>query len=280
MNLEGYNPNAPREFNTLDKWLLSRLARCEEAVRKSYESYDIQAGMAALYKFFWSDLCDWYIEQSKVRLQEESERQTPQWVLLESLTAFLKMLHPAMPFITEEVYILLPIERKEFLMSESWPTIPSEWWDQSSEDLVESWIEMTRSIRALRAEIGVQPLKSAPILYFEGDLHGGEKLIQGQAWFDEIKAGPPNGECVSITSHGVDFHIPLNGVDVSKELARVEKDIEKTSDELSKLEARLNNTQFTERAKPEVVERERQTANDLRLTLEKLQNRRAIFSRD
>jgi valyl-tRNA synthetase len=280
MNLEGYDSNAPKSLNTLDKWLLSRLARCEETVRKSYESYDIQAGMSALYKFFWSDLCDWYIEQSKVRLQNEDERQTPQWVLLESLTAFLKMLHPAMPFITEEVYALLPIERTEFLMGETWPTIPSEWWDQSSEDLVESWIEMTRSIRALRAEIGIPPIKSAPILYFEGELSGGEALIKGQAWFDEIKSGPPNGESVSITTHGVDFHIPLEGVDVSKELARVEKDIEKTGDELAKLESRLSNPNFTERAKPEVVERERQTAEDLRLTLEKLKNRRAIFTRE
>lgn len=280
MNLEGYDTNAPKEFNTLDKWILSRLARCEETVRKSYESYDIQAGMSALYKFFWSELCDWYIEQSKVRLQNESERQTPQWILLQALTSFLKMLHPAMPFITEEVYALLPIERKEFLMSETWPSIPSEWWDQESENLVESWIEMTRSIRALRAEIGLQPLKTAAKLYYEGDLKSGDSLIQGQAWFDAIHQGPPTGEYVSTTAHGIDFHIPLEGVDVSKELARVEKDIEKIDGELQKLEARLNNPSFTERAKPEVVERERQNADDLRLTLEKLQKRRAIFARD
>ncbi|MFM9871930.1 MAG: valine--tRNA ligase [Fimbriimonadaceae bacterium] len=280
MNMEGYDPDAPKDLGTLDKWLLSRLAHCEETVRKSYESYDIQSGMAALYKFFWSELCDWYIEQSKVRLQDEAERQTPQWVLMEALTAFLKMLHPAMPFITEEVYVLLPIERKEFIMSEAWPSIPSEWWDQDSENLVESWIEMTRSIRALRAEIGLQPLKSAPTIYFEGSLQGGESLVQSQAWFDNIKSGPPNGEFVSITSHGIDFHIPLEGVDVSKELARVDKDIERTADELAKLESRLSNPNFTERAKPEIVVRERQAADELKSTLEKLQNRRAIFVRD
>lgn len=280
MNMEGFDPHAPKEFNTLDKWILSRLAHCEETVRNSYESYDIQAGMSALYKFFWSELCDWYIEQSKVRLQTESERQTPQWVLMEALSGFLKMLHPAMPFITEEVYSLLPIERKEFIMDESWPNIPSEWWDQESEILVEGWIEMTRSIRALRAEIGLQPMKNAPAIYFEGNLQGGESLIKSQSWFEDIHQGPPNGEHVSLTSNGVDFHLPLVGIDVEKEITRVDKDIEKATDELKKLEARLNNPSFTERAKPEIVAKERQTAEELRLTLEKLRNRRSIFARD
>lgn len=278
MNLDGYEGGEPGEINTLDKWLLSRLSKCEEAVRTSYETYDIQLGMAALYKFFWSELCDWYIEQSKVRLQNPLERQTPQWVLLQALSTFLKMLHPAMPFITEEVYALLPLQgKKSLLMEESWPQIPSEWLDQASEDLVEGWIEMTRSIRALRADIGLQPLKSSPTLYTSADLGDGAELIRGQAWFDNLVVGPSMGSCVTATAHGVDFQIPLEGVDVEKELARVDREIEKVASELAKLESRLSNPSFTERAKPEVVQRERSAAADLRSTLEKLEQRRAVF---
>ncbi|MBL8068758.1 MAG: valine--tRNA ligase [Armatimonadetes bacterium] len=278
MNLEGYEDSQPAKLDTLDRWLLSRLAQCEETVRTSYESYDIQAGMAALYKFFWSELCDWYIEQSKVRLQDPAKRQTPQWVLLQALSTFLKMMHPAIPFITEEVYALLPLSGKAgHLMDETWPSVPSEWWDQESESKVESWIEMTRAIRALRADVGLQPLKSSPQLYCSESLGDGAELIRGQAWFDDLLVGPAPGTHVTVTSHGVDFHIPLEGVDVTKELARLEREVEKTAAELAKLSARLENPSFVERAKPEVVERERAAAADLASTLEKLEKRRAVF---
>lgn len=278
-NLEGYDPAVSPHLTVLDKWLLSRLAKCEQTTRAAYESYDIQAGMHSLYQFFWSDLCDWYIEQSKVRLQDPTERQTPQWVLVQALTTFLKILHPAMPFITEEVYSTLPIQREtKLLMQESWPSIPSEWLDQKSEDQVESWISMTRSIRALRADVGYGPMKSLPVLYFQGDLAGGESLIRAQSWFDSLESGKPSGTCVSTTVNGVDFHIPLDGVDLTKELDRLTKELERNTVELEKLEARLNNPAFTERAKPEIVAREQANAEELRLTVEKLLERRKLFS--
>ncbi|ARU42149.1 hypothetical protein CCB80_13760 [Armatimonadetes bacterium Uphvl-Ar1] len=280
MNLDGFDQKAEVQLTVLDKWLLSRLARCEQTVRRAYQSYDIQSGMHALYQFFWSELCDWYIEQSKVRLQDPEQRQAPQWVLNQALTIFLKILHPAMPFISEEVYATLPIENKKpHLMEESWPQIPSDWLDQESENLVENWIEMTRSVRALRADAGFGPIKQLPKLFVQGHLGEGEDLIRAQSWFAAIEQGIPSQTHVTTTVSGVDFHIPLDGVDVEKELARTEKELEKSNAELEKLEARLSNPSFTERAKPEIVERERETATNLRLTVEKLQQRKALFTK-
>ncbi len=280
MNLDGFDQKAEVQLTVLDKWLLSRLARCEQTVRRAYESYDIQSGMHALYQFFWSELCDWYIEQSKVRLQDPDQRQTPQWVLSQALSTFLKILHPAMPFITEEVYATLPTENKRpHLMEEPWPKIPSDWLDQDSESLVENWIDMTRSVRALRADAGYGPIKQLPKLYVQGNLGAGEDLIRAQSWFAAIEQGTPSETHVTTTVYGVDFHIPLDGVDVEKELARTERELEKSIAELEKLEARLSNPSFTERAKPEIVERERETATNLRLTVEKLEQRRALFTK-
>ncbi|MFX8082978.1 class I tRNA ligase family protein, partial [Acinetobacter baumannii] len=78
--------------------------KCEEAVRKGYEGYDVQAAIAALYEFFWSELCDWYLEVCKTRLADPATKHVPQWVMLKCIEAFLTMLHPAMPFVSEEVY--------------------------------------------------------------------------------------------------------------------------------------------------------------------------------
>jgi valyl-tRNA synthetase len=278
MNLEGFDGNEPKDLTIYDRWILSRLVQCESVVRQAYETYDIQAGMAALYRFFWNDLCDWYIELSKFRLQDVSARSAPQWVLLHCLKSFLIMIHPAMPFVTEEVYANMPGNKKSSIMEESWPELPSTWLDHASESQVEAWIEMTRAIRALRAEIGHAPIKLQPTLYVDGELAGGEALIQSQAWFESIVVGKPDESHVSTTSHGVDFHIPLQGIDAAKEVERLDREIKKVQDELTKLHTRLDNPAFVERAKPEIVEKERAVATDLESTLEKLHVRKKLFS--
>ena len=93
MNLDGFDSSEPEQLDATDRWILSRLAKTEQAVREGYEGYDVQASVQALYKFFWSELCDWYIEISKARLADPNERQAPQWVLVTCLEAFLKMRH-------------------------------------------------------------------------------------------------------------------------------------------------------------------------------------------
>ncbi len=282
MNIEGSVPE-PTSLTTVDKWLLSRLYQTEKAVKAAYDGYDIQSACQAMYRFFWSELCDWYIEVSKSRLNNPEEKATPQWVLLTAVEAFLKMMHPVMPHITEELYSHLPIEGKApFLMSSSWPELPSSFDQPQSETDIERIFEVTRALRALRAELDLQPIKVIPSVYVEGDLNGNESVLASQGWVTEIIYGRPSeGRFVSTTVLGVDLHLPISGlVDTEKELARLQKEQDKASAELAKIEARLSNPQFTERAKPEVVEKENATLQALRDQLEKITERRKLFSAD
>jgi valyl-tRNA synthetase len=278
MNLEGYEHREPTNLHDVDKWILSRLARTEQTVREGYENYDIQSACQALYQFFWSELCDWYIEISKDRLADADQRQTPQWVLVTCLDAFLRMMHPVMPHITEEVFAQLPLpEKPAFLMSAPWPTNAGK-TDEQAEAKVESWIETTRALRALRAELGIAAMKQIPVAYLEGELGEGARIVASQAWVAEIKQGRPEGKFVSTSIPGVDLHLPTEGlIDEAAELQRISSQIEKTQIELAKLEQRLSNPSFVERAKPEVVEKERASARDLQEVLEKLQSRKALF---
>lgn len=282
MNLEGYSNEKPKQFELVDQWLLSRLAKTEDVVKKSYEKYDIQAAAQVLYTFFWSELCDWYIEISKSRLQDPTQRNTPQWVLAKALETFLILIHPIMPHITEEIYSYLPIENKSlFLMSAKWPDLTRDFDYRESEATVERWFAITRGLRALRAEVDITPLHKIPEIYIEGDLGHGEAIIKSQGWTDNIVPGlPQNKKYISTTVEGVDIHLPIEGlVDSEKELSRLNKDEEKISTELNKLELLLNNPMFLERAKAEVVEREKQTAQELRDKLQKVHQRKLLFQK-
>lgn len=257
MNLEGFVDEKPDGLQTVDRWILSRLAACQEAVTAGFEGYEVQSAVQALYSFFWSELCDWYIEISKSRLQDPAQRAVPQWVLVQCLRAFLVMLHPVMPHLTEEVYAQLPAaNKKAFVMAEDWPEIPAEWVDADAEAKVDGWIETTRALRALRAECGASPIKQLPVAYFSGDLGEGEEVVRTQAWFAELKPGKPDEEHVAASAAGVDVYLPTQGlVDKEKEIQRLRKDLEKLLAEVSKMEGQLGNPQFVERAKPEVVDK-------------------------
>ena len=280
MNVETA-PQRPAELAAVDRWLLSRLAATEEAARTGYDAFDIQGVCQALYRFFWGDVCDWYIEVSKSRLNDPAQRETPQWVLLTAFDAFLKMLHPIMPHLTEELYSFLPIEGKaEFLMAASWPSSLAEFRESEAEARVERVFEAVRALRALRAGLDIAAMRAVPVAYFEGDLGAEAAILRSQAWVEDLREGRPTGEkFVSATAGGVDVHLPVAGlVDVEKLLAGLDREEAKLTDERAKLAARLENPQFVERAKPEVIERDRAALSELDAKLAKLVERRALFA--
>ena len=281
MNAPGGKPDQPGALEPTDRWLLSRLHATESAVREAYETFDLQVAAQHLYRFWWSELCDWYIEVSKSRLADSATRTTPQWVLLTCIEAFVTMLHPLLPFVTEEVYSHLPIPNKApFLMAARWPELPASFAQPDVEADVERAFEVTRALRALRAEIELPAMQTIPLAYYVGDLRGGESIVRTQAWIETLEAGPPPepDKALAVTIEGVDLYLPIVGlVDVEKESARLDREQEKLSAELAKLDQRLSNPQFVERAKPEVVERERANAEDLRDRLSKIDARRAMF---
>jgi valyl-tRNA synthetase len=280
MNIpEGSNLSRPAELEEVDRWLLSRLYKTERAVREAYNGYDLQSACQQLYHFFWSELCDWYIEVSKPRLNDPETRSTPQWVLLTAIEAFLKMMHPVMPHLTEELYQHLPLKEKApFLMAASWPELPAEFDQPGAESTIERIFEVTRSLRALRASLDLTPMKPIAVAFYEGDLSGGEQVVASQAWVQELRQGKPEERAVSATAAGVDLHLPLTDlVDVEKLLSSLEKEEAKLTADRTKLAQRLENPQFVERAKPEIVERERAALNDLSSRLEKITERRRLF---
>jgi len=274
-------PEKPASLEPTDRWLLSRLYETEKVVRESYRNYDMQSVTQALYRFFWSELCDWYIEVSKKRLADEATRQVPQWVLLTCIEAFVIMMHPIMPHITEEIYSHLPLKQKSpFLMSASWPKIPQEYYDPEAQSEVERYFEITRALRSLRAELDIPAIRTIPTAYYEGDLGDGEPIVASQAWVDQLVKGKPQpGEKVlSASVMGVDLHLPYAGlIDTEKLLSQLAKDIEKAKADLERSERRLSDENFVSRAKPEIVEKERQTAQELKERLGKLEDRLAMF---
>ncbi len=279
MNAPDGKPEQPKEFEIVDTWLLSRLHSTVRTVQGAYDAYDMQLVCQTLYRFFWSEMCDWYIEVSKQRLSDDATRETPQWVLLTAIEAFLKMLHPVMPHLTEELYSHLPLTHKaRFLMSTSWPTMPDWFADEASEGQVERAFEATRALRALRADLELPALKFVPAAYFEGDLRGLEGIVGSQAWVTELKPGRPDGNFVTGSGGGVEVHLPTEGlVDAQKELEKIGKEREKLRAEMEKLVDRLNNPMFVDRAKPEIIERDRQTLAEMKEREEKLEARRKSF---
>jgi valyl-tRNA synthetase len=275
MNVEG-TPAKPQSFELVDQWLLSRLFRTEKAVRESYELYNVQEATQALHKFFWSELCDWYIEVNKKRLGDPATKESAQWVLLYCIEAFVKMLHPIMPHITEEVYECLPIaDKSKFLMSSTWPEIPADYNRPEVESRIERHFAVTRALRALRADLGIAAMKPIPVAYFEGDLDAGEEILASQAWIEQLQEGQPqNTQFISATVEGIDLHLPLDGlVDIPKLQVSFEKDLEKTRAEQTRLQAQLSNKDFVERAKPEVVDKLEKRSEELVDIVRKLEER-------
>jgi valyl-tRNA synthetase len=273
-------PSEPEAFDDTDLWLLSRLKKCEMAVRVAYEEYDLQGACQHLYRFFWSEMCDWYIEVSKSRLSDPAQRQTPQWVLLKALDSFITMMHPIMPFITEELYSFLPIENKaSFLMASSWPELPERYVNAEVEARVERTFAITKALRSLRASLDLPAMKSIPVAYFEGSLDGNEAVVASQAWIIELRAGRPDEKAISTTSEGVELHLPIgDAVDPVRELTRLAKEEEKIRAELVKVDGQLGNPDFIAKAKPEFVERLTTNKADLLERLEKVQSRKLLFS--
>lgn len=284
MNLEGYDANAkwvPTE--QADLWILSRLASTEKTVREGYEHYHLQSVCAVLHRFFWSELCDWYIEISKPRLADPTQRAVPQAILLACLEAFLTMLHPIMPHVTEEIYQRLPLSDKApFLMAAPWPSIANDWNHPQAEEAMEHSIEVTRALRALRAELNIDPMKPVERAFVAGSPSVALDIVQSQGWFNQVVNERPGPEtpALSTTVGATEVYVPIEGeVDLSQIFARIDKEEASLRQELDRVRQKLSNPNFTERAKPEVVAKEREAESHALASIQALEERRALLVR-
>ncbi len=272
MNLEGYEPSE-QHLELEDSWILSRLRDCMDTVTSALDKYNMMEACKALHEFFWSEFCDWYIEAVKHRLSDPAKRSAPQQVLVKVLDNFYRMLHPFMPHITEELWHQLPGTNSESCLDqESWPDASRFARDPHAESEMKMRMEIVRATRSLRQDMGFSPSETLPHVYLEN--FGGETdLIRSQSKFENLTIGKPDSKHVSTTIEGVDIHLPLEGFDSNKWMERAEKELAKTQKELESLMARLNNPTFVSRANPEVVERDREAAQELAEKLQRTKER-------
>ena len=268
MNLTINKNGLPDRLELEDKWILSKLNTLITEMTDN-----------KVYDFIWGDYCDWYIELTKARLQGEDEdsKTRAQQVLLYVLTETLKLLHPFMPFITEEIWQALPHEG-DFLMLQSWPTADPARSFPDDEATMESIMDVIRAIRTRRAEMNVPPSKKARLTIAtpkaEVFRRGRGFLMRlGYASGLEIAEAEPEDTAgmVCDVTHDAKVYMPLAElVDIEKEKARLTKDLGKKQGELKGLDAKLSNPGFLNKAPAEVVAAEQERADKLRALIAKL----------
>lgn len=276
MNIdEGIDASLPGILEQEDKWILSRLNRLTREVTECIDKYELGIAAQKLYDFIWDDFCDWYIELVKSRLQQGGQaRENAGRVLCSVLTQVLALLHPFMPFITEEIWQALPHEGKALMVSK-WPEyVPALDFPQE-EAAMERIMALIRSVRNRRAEMNVPPSKKTKLYIvtdkideFEAGLAFLSKLAYASSV--EITSEMPENTAgmVSAVTGDAQAFIPLSElVDTEKETQRLEKERKNASEELSKLQVKLSNKGFTEKAPENVVRAERERLEKLEALL-------------
>ena len=282
MNLqitENRLPDADR-LEQEDKWILTKLNDLVRDVTENLDRYELGVAAAKLYDFIWDTYCDWYIELTKSRLYGENEasKRTAQQVLVYVLDQFLRLLHPFMPFITEEIWQAIPHEG-ETLICAQWPVYRADLCFQAEADAMESVMQAIRAVRNRRSEMNVPPSRKGTlyIVTAKQEIFRAAQAQLCRLAFAEtiiVTDKEPEGaaEMVSCLTHDATMFMPMQDlVDIAKELQRIAKERAKAEDELKRTEAKLSNEKFTARAPAQVVEAERAKAEKARALLAQLQ---------
>lgn len=292
MNMEDYQRIEIRddELNLADRWIISRLNIKAGEITELLERYDLGEAAKGLYEFIWDEFCDWYIELAKPRLfKKDDSRQklVVQNVLRDVLMDILKLLHPFMPFISEEIYQYLP-GHEATIMLESWPEIND---NNISDDAVENMqdiMSIIRLIRNIRSEFNVNPGspvktimvikkgKKADLIRECSDYIKDMANVNELQIMEELIEKPR--QAVSALNSFAEIYVPLEGViDVEKEVKRLEKDFKTAETDLKKAEGKLNNEKFLIKAPAEVIEKEKNKAKEAQMKKEGIMQRLEIL---
>ncbi|MBM6664209.1 valine--tRNA ligase [Flavonifractor plautii] len=287
MNLTIDQCELPEKLELEDKWILSKLNSVIPEITENMERYELGVAAQKVYDFIWDSYCDWYIELTKTRLQgdDEDSKIRAQQVLCYVLTQILKLLHPFMPFITEEIWQALPHEG-DYLMLQQWPEHHANLDFPEEEKAMELIMDAIRAIRARRAEMNVPPSKKAQLTVStleQAVFTQGTPFLKRLAYASDVKVVAATDTVdaqgmVVVTTHAARLYLPLAElVDLEKEKARIQKELDKNRKELDKLETKLNNPGFVNKAPAQVVEAERERANKLKALLVKLEESAAAL---
>jgi valyl-tRNA synthetase len=268
------NPDIKQACHTVeieDKWINSRLNHTIETVEEKVRTFQLNEALKAIYEFLWNDLCDWYIEMAKSRLQSDNEKERA--AVLENafynFDAALRLLHPFMPFITEELWKWIGDRKEEdSIMLSELPSHDSSLTDDEAEKVMETVKEIIGRIRNIRAENNISPSKSIEMTLKTSDesLKKFESVIKFLAKADKVNFDPnaekPKLSATSIIS-GIEMFIPLAGIiDLSAETEKIEKEIARLEGINAGINAKLSNEQFTSRAPEAVLSKERDKLNN------------------
>ncbi|MBO4939030.1 MAG: class I tRNA ligase family protein, partial [Oscillospiraceae bacterium] len=252
-----------------DKWVLSKLNTLIAEVTENMDKYELGVAIQKIYDFIWDTYCDWYIELTKARLYSEDidRKQTAIQVLVYVLDQILRLLHPFMPFITEEIWQSIPHEGDALIVAK-WPEYSADLAFKAEESQMESVMNAIRAIRARRTEMNVPPSKKAALYVLTSKpqiFTEGEGFIQRLAYADAVSIlenEPENLDgMVTCATPDAKLYIPMGQlVDVAKEVERISKELEKNRKFLSGLEGKLSNEKFVARAPEAVVAAEREKA--------------------
>ncbi len=265
MNIQDKAEQTELRYSLADKWILSELKQAVAGVSNNLAKYELGEAARQIYDFTWDCFCDWYIEMSKPRLYGDDpvERYTAQTVLVEVLTCILKLLHPFMPFITEEIWQALPHEGESIMVAE-WPQAEQMPEYQKEAAVLALDMEAVRAIRNIRAEMNVPPGKKIELIFAadsaaEG-LRQGEIYIKALCGAESMKILPPASPELDASQaavahvRGIDIYLPLKGlIDLDKETARLQKEVANMDKEIKRLEGKLNNQGFLSKAPADVV---------------------------
>ena len=264
-------PHIPDELALEDKWILSLFNKLTKEVTDNLDKFELGIAVQKLYDFIWDVFCDWYIEISKIRLNSSDEKaaQTARDMLVYIMSNTLKLLHPFMPFITEEIWQTLPHDGESIMISE-WPVYKDEHNFSVEEQEMDRIMEAVRAIRNRRAEMNVPPSKKAKYYIATAHKDTFEKagiFMQRLASCSEAEIGDSFeiDDAVCIVTTDAKIYIPLGElVDFEKEIARLNKEKEKVLKDLEFIDKKLNNENFVAKAPKTVVDGQREAAQKLR----------------
>ena len=280
MNLTVEDNHLPEALETEDKWILSKLNRVVKEVCDNMDSFELGVAAGKIYDFIWDDYCDWYIELTKPRLNgdDEAAKESAQRVLLYVLVEILKLLHPFMPFITEEIWQALPHEG-DALMMQSYPEYSEALNFPEDEANFGMVMDAIKAVRARRSEMNVPPSRKSHLIIVTDRAKAftdGEKFICKLAYASgvEVRAELPESTdgMVSVITDNARMFMPMAElVDLEKERARMEKELANAKKQLDGQNAKLANENFVSRAPEKVVNAEREKKAKLEALIENLE---------
>ena len=261
------------EKSVADKWILTRLNETIETVTRLSDRYEFGEVGRVLYNFIWDDFCDWYIEMAKLPLygEDEAAKKTTRSVLAHVLDNTMRLLHPFMPFITEEIWQNLP-HKGESITVAAWPTVREELTDKAAAEEMKLLVEIIRSVRNIRAEVSTPMSKKINMMIKAKDAETAAVLTKNEGYIDRFcnpeeltintELTAPDKAMTAVVT-GAEIILPLEGlINIEEEIARLQKEWDKLNKEVERVQKKLSNDGFIKKAPEKVIEEERAKEKD------------------